>query len=301
MGRDDIYAPSVGLSEKIRIWEDALIIDGEKSLRESLTREVSRYFTMDVSAVERKFRKSVGLLKDKWLQAPPERSSDVREFYVDNELYIFDLMNWHTLLDNYEPLKYVDALLMAQKSGAITYLDYGAGVGSGAILFAKNGLKSYAADISIPNMEFMRWRFRKRGLDIKIIDLNREKLPAGIFDFATAFDVLEHVPDPVENIREIRDSLAARGRFATHLNFHVDDERPMHVIHSPHFMYGRVRALGFSWDHMGKVLVLGKVERSKLANRILGCYDPIRSFLNPFIRRTITPVYERLCNRRPPK
>ena len=50
--------------------------------------------------------------------------------------------------EDLSPLAYVLALRFAQQHGCQSYLDFGAGVGSGGLLFARHGLQTTLADIS---------------------------------------------------------------------------------------------------------------------------------------------------------
>jgi hypothetical protein len=61
-----------------------------------------------------------------------------------------------TLIDETSPLACVLALEYARRYGCRCYLDFGAGVGSKAILFARYGLELAVADISTP----LPWRLR---------------------------------------------------------------------------------------------------------------------------------------------
>ena len=95
----------------------------------------------------------------------------VENFYNESEAMIYELMWWHTLSEDASPLAYVTALHFAKMHGCRSYLDFGAGVGSGGILFARHGLDVTLADISSPMLDFSQWRFRLRGLSAHFVDL----------------------------------------------------------------------------------------------------------------------------------
>jgi 2-polyprenyl-3-methyl-5-hydroxy-6-metoxy-1,4-benzoquinol methylase len=83
----------------------------------------------------------------------------------------------------------------ASSVGCKTCLDFGSGVGSGALLFRSHGFDVTLADISRMMLSFCKYRFETRGLDASFIDLKQSKLPATAFDFITAMDVFEHLVD----------------------------------------------------------------------------------------------------------
>src|SRR4051812_30079915 len=72
-------------------------------------------------------------------------------------------------------------------------LDYGCGIGSDGLRLIDAGYEVAFADFANPSVEYLRWRLRRRGVEAKIFDLDREG-PRG-FDLAFAFDVIEHVDD----------------------------------------------------------------------------------------------------------
>ena len=68
---------------------------------------------------------------------------------MQSQATMYELMWWHTLVDDNSPLAYVTALQFGP-AARVSYLpvDFGAGVGSGGILFARHGFAVTLADIS---------------------------------------------------------------------------------------------------------------------------------------------------------
>src|SRR5216684_3944815 len=62
----------------------------------------------------------------------------VEKYYDAADEYIEELMWWHTLADDISPLAYVVALEFASSVGCKACLDFGSGVGSGALLFRRH-------------------------------------------------------------------------------------------------------------------------------------------------------------------
>jgi SAM-dependent methyltransferase len=80
-------------------------------------------------------------------------------------------------------------------------LDYGCGIGSDGLLLLEAGYRVEFADFDNPSVEYLRWRLARRRLEAPIHDLDRA-VPAG-FDAAFAFDVIEHVDDPIAFLEEM--------------------------------------------------------------------------------------------------
>ncbi len=63
------------------------------------------------------------------------------------------------------------------------------------------------ADFANPSVAYLRARLASRGADARIVDLDREELPPG-HDLAYAFDVLEHVEEPLALLAAMERSAA---------------------------------------------------------------------------------------------
>ena len=81
-------------------------------------------------------------------------------------------------------------------------LDYGCGIGSDGLALLEAGYRVAFADFDNPSTRYLRWRLEQRGLEAPVHDLDRGEVPAG-FDAAFAFDVIEHVDDPLGFLGEL--------------------------------------------------------------------------------------------------
>ncbi|HKX28414.1 MAG TPA: class I SAM-dependent methyltransferase [Blastocatellia bacterium] len=198
------------LREYREIWNRALRFGPQAELTESLISELALFTGDDSSEIEQRCRRTVGLFDDQW--SLPASETDLGESdQIQHEHELYDLMWWHTLNDDDSPLGYVTALDFAQRNGCHHYLDFGAGVGAGAILFAQHGFDVEVADLSWFLLAFSEWRMEKRQLPGRFVDLNESPLPDRAFDFITAMDGLEHLADPTGVIADLDRSLKAGG------------------------------------------------------------------------------------------
>lgn len=248
------------------LWADALRLAGHTDLKTSLLSEVGEYAgCSDLAVVERRCRGAVVELKDEWERRGTDAASAaaVEAFYDRSTAYLFDLMWWHTLADDQTPLAYVVALNFAQHHGCRRYLDFGSGVGSSGILFARHGFDVTLADISTSLLAFASWRLARRGLRCTLLDLKEAGLPAARYDLVTAMDVWEHLADPVGVVDQVADAIAPGGFLFGRFAAQPDPNYPQHIVVDFEPTFRRLAERGFVevwrdewlWGHQAFQLV----------------------------------------------
>ncbi|MFZ2445136.1 MAG: class I SAM-dependent methyltransferase [Syntrophobacteraceae bacterium] len=228
-------------------WKRALLLDGEADLPNSILRELASYFgDGDLDETRRLCLDAVADIKGEWRDKVGSIDADrVRSFYDQSRAMLHELMWWHTLTDDLSPLAYVVALKFASMHGCGNCLDFGSGVGSGALLFVRNGITVTLADISSKALGFSAWRFARRGLEARQIDLKSQKLPAA-FDFITAMDVFEHLVDPVGTVRDLHAALKTGGYLFGRFHAELDELRPHHIVLDFEPTFKELEKLGFT-------------------------------------------------------
>lgn len=241
-------------------WRAALLPPGESDLEHGTLVELGRWRGIDdLAEVRRRCDSSLADLKLHWeATVAAVDSSSVERYYDTADRCIEELMWWHTLRDDRSPLAYVAALELAEAGAGRSYLDFGSGVGSGALLFAAHGFEVTLADVSSVLLAFCRQRFAARGRTARFVDLKAGALPEAAFDFVTAMDVFEHLVDPAATLdaidRSLRPGGIVYGRFAAE----EDDDRPQHIVHDFGPVLERFAQLGFEevfrddwlWGHI---------------------------------------------------
>jgi SAM-dependent methyltransferase len=118
-------------------------------------------------------------------------------FYRTSESYLYDLTAFAM---SKTKLPYLVELVRHLAPGA-RILDYGCGIGSDGLVLLDAGYRVEFADFDNPSARYLRWRLGRRGLDAPVHDLD-QAVPSG-FDAAYAFDVIEHVRDPMAFLGEL--------------------------------------------------------------------------------------------------
>lgn len=116
-----------------------------------------------------------------------------QETYRHNEAYAEFLANW----DAGFYAKYTDSLRPARKGGRV--LDIGCGAGQVVGRLTEAGFEAYGVDVSEPNIE----RARKFSDRCQMYDGRHLPFPDAHFESAGALNVLEHVDEPEDFIREL--------------------------------------------------------------------------------------------------
>jgi 2-polyprenyl-3-methyl-5-hydroxy-6-metoxy-1,4-benzoquinol methylase len=200
----------------------------------------------DLAAIETRCRAIGQELRDDWQRiVEGDDRSSIERFYDKSQAHLFELIWWHTLVDDQTPLAYVLALDFARRYPGRRYLDFGAGVGSGAILFARHGFEVALADIGSPLLRFSEWRLGQRGIRGELIDLKVLELPRNAFDVITTMDVFEHLADPVEAVDQLAAALRPRGHIFGRFAAEEDPERPQHIVFDFEPTFRRLTTLGF--------------------------------------------------------
>jgi SAM-dependent methyltransferase len=236
-----------GLQEYRERWRAALLAGAESDLARSLVGEIAAYTGSAPEQVERRCRGAVEALAAQWREQVDARSRDsIEAFYDGSEAYVYDLMWWHALEYDLSPLGYVTALEFAQRRGCRRYLDFGSGVGAGALLFGRHGLQPALADISSTLLAFSRWRLARRQQPAAFFDLKSEKLPDAGFDIITAMDVFEHLVEPAAAVDQLECALAPGGYLFGRFHGEIDPAHPQHIARDFSATFDRLRELGFT-------------------------------------------------------
>ena len=148
------------------------------------------------------------------------RAASEDDFYRTSRAYLYNLTVF-AISGTKDP--YLEELMRHVPPGA-RLLDYGCGIGSDGLRLIEAGYRISFADFSNPSTEYLRWRLRRRGLDAEVFDLDRDQ-PSG-FDLAYAFDVIEHVEDPIGMLARMERT--ADRVLVNCLEDDEDEDEPMH-------------------------------------------------------------------------
>jgi SAM-dependent methyltransferase len=143
----------------------------------------------------------------------------MEKFYQETDGFIYESMVYSCRFDKrvvMEKVKQrIDNYISLKKSESkLNILMFGDGVGSDTIYlynFYKDKVDFYYFDVpGSKTFEFALKRFNKYNIEVKIItDYN--KIPKDFFDVIISIEVLEHLPDPIQAIKDISEFLKVGG------------------------------------------------------------------------------------------
>jgi len=189
---------------------------------EGTIKGLMEYYSLDRKKVMYYLLASGRLSTDFWYCLNPKTEEDIRNFYVEDPFYVFNLTIWHSTKGQIKLRKKMIGLAKGK------VLDYGAGVGDMCIMAKNKGLDVDYANLSGRVFDYAKWLFNKRGKSIKMIDLSKEKISSN-YDTIFCIDVIEHVKNPKELLKDFVSRLNNGGYLMiTALNPVTGEEIPMH-------------------------------------------------------------------------
>jgi len=287
---------SVNVESYRRRWTEGICLDVKKDVITNFLDELEEYSKLPRSEVEHLFYNGTEVYAKEW-EGKYKNDPEARvKFYDKSFTHIFFVMHNSAIrTENSSPLIYLYALDWAKRLNVRNHLDYGAGTGSGAMFFAREGIDTTVADISSRMLDFSKWRFERRGLSAEYLNLKQNKLPKKTFDLITCFHVLQHVEDPVATMRELRGALKENGILVVNGALRKDPERPMQPDHGGERTIRKFRSVGLQilWDPVREMRRLSntnpqayqRVERSPFLNVAYLVYDTL--IVSPTLRRLL--------------
>lgn len=232
--------------ERRLLWAAALTLPGQSDLGSSLVAELAAYLEQPVNQVEARCRSAAAELAQSWQATAPTTTMAITAFYRSADTYLYDLTWWHAMGEDESTLVQVEALEVALAHHARVVLDFGGGIGSLALLLASHGMDVSLAELNPELRAYARWRFAQRGLSARFLDPDQPPgaLPVASYDFISAIDVFEHLPDPAAILSALASALRPGGTLFIHLPGAPDASHPMHLWYQPATLLKRLAAAG---------------------------------------------------------
>jgi len=168
---------------------------------------------------------SFRFVNDLWRLRKPSNEEEFQEFYRIVPWYIFDIAHTHMFRHDRRFKKRVTE----QCEGKV--LDFGGGIGDLSAKLAERGHDVTYFDIESKCMEFAKWYFAKKGLNIKVLVAGKKLELPETYDTIICVEVIEHLTNPEESLVIMVSHLKKKGRLIiTQLDCEGKTEsNPMHL------------------------------------------------------------------------
>jgi SAM-dependent methyltransferase len=277
-------------SPAMRAFAHILRVSEQLTVRESIVDDLASFYNLPPGEVVERCVNWEKWTVAEW-QAARETDDPLRTFYETTRSWSFDLM-WYAYLQlegSEFPVSVAIADNLRGKGGEL--LDFGSGVGTTAQLFAHLGWQTTMADICEPLREFATYRWRRRGLTPRMIDLTQEELSPDSYDVITAIDTLHHVPNLDDVVPKLHAALRPGGLLFT--NFEprpATDENALHLYDDDLAPRWKLHRVGFEPEASldGFVIRYRRTEPHGAMHGIRGARDLV------LLRSPLRPAYRRL-------
>jgi len=186
---------------KVRRWYKTQVVwDNE------LINDLMEFFDLTLDETIRLLKAGKKAFHMMWNALEPRTDEEIIRFYEVSPFNVFSLAYWHMRRHQRRFRRRV----IAHCYGKV--LDYGGGIGDLCTELAKRRFDVTYGDVKGKNMEFAQWRFMKKGLNVKVIDLVRDQGLLEQYDTILCLDVMEHVPDPKNTLNTISQRLKPNGK-----------------------------------------------------------------------------------------
>jgi glycosyltransferase involved in cell wall biosynthesis len=192
----------------------------------SLVVDYAEYSGISPEAVMAQLERADELVLAEWERFDPRTPDELARYYSEAVAYFLDHIKW-----NISPEKswirehLVD---MCKKYDVHSVLDYGCGVGEDGFRLVQEGIRVTFCDLPGNILDFVRFRARRHGLDVRIIAPD-ELRDRDEFGAVLTLDVLEHVPMPMELVRKLKLHLEDPKILFVTPRFERDKKHPQHL------------------------------------------------------------------------
>jgi SAM-dependent methyltransferase len=154
----------------------------------------------------------------------------MKHLYGETDAFVFELIVGHMR----EACKDIDRRVIQAVNEFSTgnrMLCLGDGIGTDSLRFAMDGFDVTYFEFEGPSSRFAKNRFSRTQTEGDIYPVHKlDGIPQGLHDVVVCREVLEHVPDPLQVIEDIRDYLNPKGVAVITESFsRVEDRFPTHI------------------------------------------------------------------------
>lgn len=205
---------------------------------------IMELFNINEDELNRRMKEAEHKLRDTY-----NKYDNDKDFYIgESEKYLFSLISWNSSKTMCQPF-FNSCIKQCKIRKVKSFLDFGGGIGTLCILAKLNGIeKVYYVDYLNGLGKYAKYLFNKFNIDVGMIDPDNLSKFKEKVDAVAAYDVIEHLENPVKVLNEIFRNLDPKFFYATVCWSEEEGAFPMHYNYKmvfPTFLssFGFVQAI----------------------------------------------------------
>ncbi|MBN1803931.1 MAG: class I SAM-dependent methyltransferase [Sedimentisphaerales bacterium] len=160
---------------------------------------------------------------------PYKWTDKLADFYSRTDAFLYELILWNLNKRKRRMRRRIGKYLYKNVGQNLDILTVGDGLGVDSVYFTRAGHRVTYFETSAYNLAFAKMLLADYAKDVKILD-DLNLIPKNAFDVVICLDVLEHVPDPHEFVKNIAGYLKPDGRLIVHAPFYqIHKSTPTHL------------------------------------------------------------------------
>jgi SAM-dependent methyltransferase len=160
---------------------------------------------------------------------PYEWTDKLSEFYSQTDAFLYELILWNFNKRKRRMRRRIGKYLDRNIGQNLKILTVGDGLGVDSVYLTRAGHRVTYFETSAYTLAFAKMLFADYAKDVSVLD-NPNLIPKNSFDVVICLDVLEHVPDPPELIKDITGYLKQNGHLIVHAPFYqIHPNTPTHL------------------------------------------------------------------------
>jgi len=149
-------------------------------------------------------------------------SDELVQFYAQTDAFLFESLVWNVTRHKNQMRRWIAQFLLREFARPATVLVYGDGLGFDSYYLAQAGHQVSSFEVSRNGNQFAASIFASGDVNVRVFNA-ADELPLEHFDAVVCLDVLEHVPDPPELVKQLTSFLILGGLMVVHAPFFFVD------------------------------------------------------------------------------
>jgi SAM-dependent methyltransferase len=160
---------------------------------------------------------------------PYKWTDKLAEFYSQTDAFLYELILWNLNKRKRRMRRRIGKYLYRNIGQNLEILMVGDGLGVDSVYLAEAGHRITYFETSALTLAFAKKLFDEYAKDVKVLD-DPNLIPNNSYDVVICLDVLEHVPDPPEFVKNITGYLKPNGHLIVHAPFYqIQPGTPTHL------------------------------------------------------------------------